>query len=54
MCSWTVVEVVNYFHRKGSPVFAALLDYRKAFDYVDHVRMFQILLGRKINKVFDL
>ena len=34
MCSWTVIEVVNYFARKGSPVFAALLDYRKAFDYV--------------------
>ena len=53
MCSWTVVEVVNYFHRKGSPVFAALLDYRKAFDYVDHVRMYQNLLGRKINKVLS-
>ena len=52
MCSWTVVEVVNYFSRKGSPVYAALLDYRKAFDYVDHVKMFQNLLGRKINKIF--
>ena len=37
MCSWTVVEVVNYFSRKGSPVYAALLDYRKAFDYLNHV-----------------
>ena len=52
MCSWTVVEVVNYYSRKGSPVYAALLDYRKAFDYVNHVKMFQNLIGRKINSIF--
>ena len=52
MCSWTVVEVVNYYSRKGSPVYAALLDYRKAFDYVNHVKMFQNLIGRKINRFF--
>ena len=47
-----MVEVVNYFSRKGSPVFAALLDYRKAFDFVNHVKMFKNLLGRGINSVF--
>ena len=52
MCSWTVIEVVNYFSRKGSPVFAALLDYRKAFDYVNHVKMFQNLIKRKVNIIF--
>ena len=40
MCSWTVDEVVNYYSRKGSPVYAALLEYRKAFDYVNHDKMF--------------
>ena len=49
---WTVVEVVNYFSRKGSPVFAALLDYRKAFDYVNHVKMFRNLRERGVNIVF--
>ena len=52
MCSWTVVEVVNYFSSKGSPVFAALLDYRKAFDYVNHVKMFRNLMERGVNLVF--
>ena len=52
MCSWTAVEVVNYFARKGSPVFAALLDYRKAFDYVNHSKMFRNLINRKINLIF--
>ena len=45
MCSWTAVEVVNYFARKGSSVYAALLDYRKAFDLVNHVKMFRNLMG---------
>ena len=52
MCSWTAVEVVNYFARKGSSVYAALLDYRKAFDLVNHVKMFRNLIGRGINFVF--
>ena len=52
MCSWTVVEVVNYFSRKGSPVFAALLDYRKAFDFVNHVKMFKNLMGRGVSNIF--
>ena len=51
MCSWTAVEVVNYFARKGSSVYAALLDYRKAFDLVNHVKMFRNLIGRGINFV---
>ena len=52
MCSWTVVEVVNYFSRRGSPVYAALLDYRKAFDLVNHKKMFQNLIDRGINLIF--
>jgi hypothetical protein len=52
MCSWILVEVVNYYSGKGSPVYAALLDYRKAFDYVNHVKMFHSLIERKINSIF--
>ena len=52
MCSWTAVEVINYFSRKGSPVFAALLDYRKAFDYVSHVKMFKNLFDRGISVIY--
>ena len=38
LCSWTAIEVINYFKRQGSPIYACLLDYRKAFDLVDQVR----------------
>ena len=46
--SWTVIELVNAFSRSGSP----LLDYRKAFDYVNHVKIFTILRKRKVNLIF--
>ena len=52
MCTWTVIEVVNYYKRKGSSVFACLLDYRKAFDLVNHVKLFKILKSRKISLIF--
>ena len=46
MCSWTVIEVVNYFKLSGSPVYACLLDYRKAFDLVNHEKLFRLLMKR--------
>ena len=49
MCTWSVIEVINYFNSRGTPVYACLLDYRKAFDLVNHVRMFQNLIDRKVN-----
>ena len=52
MCTWTAIETINYFVNRGSPVYACLLDYRKAFDYCNHVIMFKNLLSRNINKIF--
>ena len=51
MCSWTAVEVINWFVRQGSSVYACLLDYRKAFDLVNHVKMFKNLMGRGVSLV---
>ena len=50
MLSWTVIEVVNAFER--APLYTCLLDYRKAFDLVNHEKMFRILMKRKVNFVF--
>ena len=52
MCTWTVIETVNHFTKKGSTVYACLLDYRKAFDFCNHVIMFKNLINRKVNMVF--
>ena len=43
MCTWTAIKTINYFVNRGSPVYVCLLDYRKAFDYCNHVIMFRNL-----------
>ena len=52
MCTWTVIELVNQFKLAGTPVFSCLLDYRKAFDFCNHEKMFRILLKRKVCLIF--
>ena len=52
MSTWTAIEVINFFVNRGSPVYACLLDYRKAFDLVNHDIMFRNLIGRKISLIF--
>ena len=49
MCTWAVIETVNHFVKKGSPVYACLLDYRKAFDLCNHVVLFKNLIDRKFS-----
>ena len=45
MCSFVVNEVIDFFHSRGSPVFACLLDCSKAFDRIDYFKMFSVLLN---------
>ena len=52
MLSWTVIELINHFSRLGSPIYACLLDYRKAFDLVNHRKMFTIFINRKVSLIF--
>ena len=52
MLSWTVLEVLNSFSRSGSQIYGCLLDYRKAFDFINHRKMFENLRGRKMNLLF--
>ena len=52
MCTWTAIEVVNFFVNRGSAVYACLLDYPKAFDPVNHGIMFRNLIDRKVSLIF--
>ena len=36
MCTWTVLETIEYFIRHGSDGFAASMDMSKAFDSIRH------------------
>ena len=41
LCTWSVVETINYYKRGGSEVFSCLLDCKKAFDTVEHAKIFK-------------
>ena len=40
MCTWMVVETIEYFLRKKSEIFVCTMDMRKAFDRVKHSTLF--------------
>ena len=47
-CIYMLKDVVNYYHCLGSPVFVSFLDIKKAFDSVNHYRLFKKMLDRGI------
>ena len=52
MCTWTVVETVDYFLRHGGEVFSCMMDMTKAFDLVKHSLMFKKLLDAGLPAIF--
>ena len=46
--TFTVNEIINHYNRNGTDVKAILLDASKAFDRVQYVQSFRLLLCRKI------
>ena len=51
MCSWTVLESINYFERNGSEVFGCSMDKSKVFDKFKFSLLFKKLQG-SISHVF--
>ena len=52
MCTWTVVETVDFFLRNGGEVFSCMMDMTKAFDLVRHSLMFRKLLDAGLPTIF--
>ena len=48
LCSFLAMETIHHFNKKGSKVLAVFLDASKAFDKVEHAKLFPELLKRKI------
>ena len=46
MCTWLVVETIDYFQRNGSEVYACVMDLSKAFDRIKHSDLFWKLLKK--------
>ena len=41
-------DVVNYYNGNDNDVHVVLLDASKAFDLVDHIKLFNILVGKDV------
>ena len=52
MCTWMVVETIDYFSRNGSEVFTSVMDMRKAFDNVKRGMLFTKLLQKGVPKIY--
>ena len=48
MCTWMVIETIDYFLRNNSEVFICTMDTTKAFDKVKHSILFQKLPKRHV------
>ena len=48
LCSWLVYETVDNYLRKGSIVYGCLLDCTKAFDTVEHSKLFEKLIEAEV------
>ena len=51
MCTWGVLETINYFTNRGSAMYLCLLDLTKAFDHVKHDILFK-KLSSKVPPIF--
>ena len=51
MCTAMIKEVVSHYNARGSNVYACLLDASKAFDRLNHGKLFQLLLNRNLPAV---
>ncbi len=45
-CSFVIEEGINYYHTKGSSVYAMFLDVSKAFDRLNYVKVFRLLIQK--------
>ena len=56
MCTWAVVESVDYFMRNNSDIYMCSMDMRKAFPSVKHSLLFTKLvkLGISLLTVYSL
>ena len=52
MCTWTATTVIEHYNQRGTPVYACAMDLSKAFDFVEWVSLFRILVSKAISPVF--
>ena len=48
-CTFALMETVNYYRENNSDVYVLLLDASQAFDKVNYIKLFQLLMKRNAN-----
>ena len=52
-CTFVAQEIINYYTKNKSSVYCVLLDASQAFDRVEYVKLFRVLLNKKICPTVD-
>ena len=52
MCSWTATTVIEYYNRNGSNVYGCAMDLSKAFDLVEWVNLFKLLIVKGVSPIY--
>ena len=52
MCTWAVIETVDYFLRQDSDVFGCSMDKSKAFDLTKFSLLFQKMFSARLSRIF--
>ena len=52
MCTWTVTSIIDYYNRKGRPLYGCAMDMAKAFDMVEWGELFTTLRDRKVHPIY--
>ena len=52
MCSWAATAVIEHYNRQGCDVFGCAMDLSKAFNLVEWLELFRVLIRRKLAPVF--
>ena len=52
MCTWALIESINFYTARGDRAYVCFMDCSKAFDKVNHGELFEKLIETKINPLF--
>ena len=52
MCTWTATRVIEHYYLNARPVYSCAMDLSKAFDLVEWVSLFRILISKGVSPIF--
>ena len=52
MCSWTATTVIEHYNKNGATVYGCAMDLSKAFDLVEWLGLFKLLIKKGISPIF--